>query len=176
MFRVNRKKGDVMKFATSKILAVCLAFALLGSVALAEGPGRGPGHDGDFFGGPLSGMMADFLNLSDAQQTQIKQIMQSTKPTVEPLFQQEMQNRKALMQLIMSNSFDEAKAQTLAQQSASIHEQIEVAHAKAAAQAYQVLTPAQKTQLSEFLAKREQRMQEHMQERAQQHQAQPDSQ
>jgi periplasmic protein CpxP/Spy len=169
------KKGDVMKFATSKILAVCLAFALLGSVALAEGP-HGPGRDGGFFGGEMFGMMADYLNLSDAQQAQIKQIMHSTHPAMEPLFQQEMQNHKAMMQLIMSNSFDEAKAQTLAQQSASIHEQIEVAHAKAAAQAYQVLTPAQKTQLSEFLAKREARMQEHMQEREQHQAQQPDSQ
>jgi periplasmic protein CpxP/Spy len=161
-----------MKFTSSKILSIVLAFALLGSVALAEGPGHGPmHHDGLFFGDP---MMADYLNLSDAQRTQIRQIMESTRPAMEPLFQQEMQSRKAMMQLIMSNSFDEAKAQTLAQQSASIHEQMEVAHAKAAAQAYQVLTPAQKTQLSEFLAKREQRMQQHMQEHAQ-HQAPPDA-
>jgi Spy/CpxP family protein refolding chaperone len=154
-----------MKFASSKLLAVCISLALLGSVALAQGP-HGAGREGGFFGGPMFDMMADYLNLSDAQQTQIKSIMHSVKPAMEPLFQQEMQNHKAMMQLIMSNSFDEAKAQTLAQQSASIHEQIELAHAKAAQQAYQLLTPDQKTKLSEFMAKQEQRMQEHMQDRA----------
>jgi Spy/CpxP family protein refolding chaperone len=154
-----------MKFAGSKFLAVCLAVALLGSVALAQGP-HGAGREGGFFGGPMFDMMSDYLNLSDAQQTQIKSIMHSVKPAMEPLFQQEMQNHKAMMQLIMSNSFDEAKAQTLAQQSASIHEQIELAHARAAQQAYQLLTPDQKTKLNEFMAKQEQRMQEHRQDRA----------
>ncbi|HEX8814563.1 MAG TPA: Spy/CpxP family protein refolding chaperone [Terriglobales bacterium] len=164
-----------MKFVGSKILAICMAVALLGSVALAQGPHGAGREGGGLFGGPMFDMMSDYLNLSDAQQTQIKQIMHSVKPAMEPLFQQEMQNHKAMMQLIMSNSFDEAKAQTLAQQSASIHEQIELAHAKAAQQAYQLLTPDQKTKLSEFLAKQEQRMQEHMQERGE-HQAPPDSQ
>jgi Spy/CpxP family protein refolding chaperone len=41
---------------------------------------------------------------------------------------------------------------------------MEVQRAQLMAQAYQVLTPEQKTRLNEFLAKRQQRMQEHMQE------------
>jgi len=153
-----------MKATSSKVLSVALAFALLGSVAIAQGPPRGSMHEGGFFGGHALDFFSDVLNLSDAQQAQIKQIMESNRPTVEPLFHQEMQNKKAMMQLIMSGNFDEAKAEALAKESATVHAQIEVAHARSLAQAYQVLTAEQKTKLSEFMARREQRMREHMQE------------
>jgi len=151
-----------MKVTSSRILSVALAVALLGSVAIAQGPPRGPMHEGGFFGEHMLDFFADVLNLSDAQQAQIKQIMESARPSLEPLFHQEMQNKKAMMQLVMSGNFDEAKAQALAQQSATLHAQLEVAHAKAANQAYQVLTAEQKTKLSEFMERREQHMQEHM--------------
>jgi len=154
-----------MKVTSSRILSVVLAFALLGSVAIAQGPPRGPMHEGGgFFGEHMMEYFSDVLNLSDAQQAQIKQIMESNRPTVEPLFQQEMQNKKAMRQLVMSGNFDEAKARSLAQQSATVHAQIEVAHARALAQAYQVLTAEQKTKLSEVMARHEERMQQHMQE------------
>ena len=151
-----------MKVTSSRMLSAALAIILLGSVAIAQGPPRGGMHEGGFFGEHMMEFFSDFLNLSDAQQAQIKQIMESARPTLEPLFHQEMQNKKDMMQLAMSGTFDEAKAQALAQQSASVHAQLEVAHARAASQAYQVLTAEQKTKLSEFLAKREQHMQEHM--------------
>jgi len=153
-----------MKVTSSRMLSVALAFALLGSVAVAQGPPRGPMHEGGFFGEHMLDFFSDVLNLSDAQQAQIKQIMESNHPTVEPLFKQERDNKKAMMQLVMSGAFDEAKAQSLAKQSAEVHAQLEVAHARALAQAYQVLTAEQKTKLSEFMARREQRRQQHMQE------------
>jgi Spy/CpxP family protein refolding chaperone len=151
-----------MKIGGSKILSAALAVALLGSVAIAQGPRPGM-HGGGMFSEHSLEFFADILNLSDAQQAQIKQITTASKATMEPLFQQEMQNRKAMMQLAMSGAFDDAKAQTIAQQSAQVNSQIELEHARVISQAYQVLTAAQKTQLSQLLAKREQRMQEHMQ-------------
>jgi len=153
-----------MKVTSSRILSVALAFALLGSVAIAQGPPRGHWHGSDFFGGHMLDFFSDVLNLSDAQQAQIKQIMTAARSTSEPLFRQEMQNKKAMKQLIMSGNFDEAKAQSLAQQSATVHAQMEVTHARALAQAYQVLTAEQRTKLGELMARREQRMQQHMQE------------
>jgi len=158
-----------MKIGSMKVLSVALSLALLGSVAIAQGPPMGgPPHEGGFFGEHSLDFFADMLNLTDAQQVQIKQIMAAAKPTLEPLFQQEMQNKKAMMQLAMSGNFDEAKAQTLAQQASQAHIQLEVEHARTISQAYQILTAEQKTKLSQFMAKREQRMQEHMQEHMQQ--------
>ena len=154
-----------MKIGGSKVLSATLALALLSSAAAAQGP-HGM-HEGGMFGEGL-GFFADVLNLTDAQQTQIKQIFENAKPTIQPLMEQEHQSHHAMMQLITSGNFDESKAQSIAQQEASVHQQVEVEHAKLFAQAYQVLTASQKTQLAQFIANREARMQEHMQEKANQ--------
>jgi periplasmic protein CpxP/Spy len=152
-----------MKFVRSKISLVALAMILVAGVAIAQRPG-GPHGGGDFFGGPMLGFFSDYLDLSDAQQAQIKQIMAKEKPALEPLFQQEIQSHEQMMQLIQSGTFDEAKATAIANQGAQIHAQLEVQHARVASEAYQVLTAEQKTKLAQFIAKREQRLEQHMQE------------
>ena len=151
-----------MKFSVSKISFVALAVVLAAGIAIAQ-PHSGPRGGGDFFGGP----MFDYLDLSDAQRAQIKQIMSKEKPTMEPLFKQEMDSHKQMMQLIQSGTFDEAKAQAIATQGAQIHAQLEVQHARVASEAYQVLTAEQKAKLAQFMAKREQRFEHHMQEHEQ---------
>src|SRR5271156_888757 len=151
--------GEVMKFTRSKMSFVALAIVLVAGLAIAE-PHGGPRGGGDFFGG----MMFDYLDLSDAQRAQIKQIMEKEKPTFEPLFKQEMESHKQMMQLIQTGTFDEAKAQAIATQGAQIHAQLEVQHARVASEAYQVLTAEQKTKLAQFITKREQRFEQHMQE------------
>jgi protein CpxP len=149
-----------MKVSCSKMSFVALAIVLMAGLAIAEPHGGPRGGGGDFFGG----MMFDYLDLSDAQRAQIKQIMEKEKPTLEPLFKQEMESHKQMMQLVQSG-FDEAKAQAIATQGAQIHAQLEVQHARVASEAYQVLTAEQKTKLAQFMAKREQRFEQHMQER-----------
>jgi Spy/CpxP family protein refolding chaperone len=93
--------------------------------------------------------------------------MEKEKPALEPLFKQEMQTHEQMMQLIQSGTFDEAKAQAIATQGAQVHAQLEVQHARIASEAYQVLTADQKTKLAQFISKREQRFEQHMQEREQ---------
>ena len=154
-----------MKSSFIKITIATLAIVLVAGAAMAQ---HHWGHGGDdFFGGPMFGFFTEYLDLTDAQQAQIKDMFAKEKPTLEPLFQQEMQSRKDMMQLITSGNFDEGKAQAIATQGAQIHTQLEVQHARIAAQAYQLLTPEQKTKLAQFISKREQRfenrMQEHMQ-------------
>jgi Spy/CpxP family protein refolding chaperone len=138
---------------------------LVAGIAIAQ-PHGGP-RGGDFFGGPMLGFFGDYLDLSDAQRGQIKQIMSKEKSSLEPLFKQEMESHKQMMQLIQSGAFDEAKAQAIATQGAQVHAQLEVQNARVASEAYQVLTADQKTKLAEFMAKREQRFEQHMQEHEQ---------
>lgn len=154
-----------MKFARMTAISAVIAVALMTGGALAQGPGMHHGG-GDFLFGPM-GMMSEMLDLSDAQQAQIKDIFHNGRATMKPLWQQEHQSHQAMMQLITSGSFDAVKAQGIANQEAQIRAQMEVAHAQLAAQAYQVLTPDQKTKLNDFLSKREQRMQQHMQQHSQ---------
>lgn len=154
-----------MKFRSKFSMAV-LAIALVTGIAMAQ-PHGGPHGGGDFFGGGMMGFFSDYLDLSDAQQAQIKQIIAKEKPALEPLFRQEMQTHQQMLQLIQSGSFDEAKAQSIAAQGAQVHTQLEVQHARIANEAYQVLTPDQKTKLAQYITKREQRFEQHMQEREQ---------
>ena len=158
-------KGEVMRFR-SKMSFAALAIVLVAGLAMAQHNG-GPRGGGDFFGGPMLGWFKDYLDLTDAQQAQIKQIMVKEKPAMKPLFKQEMQTHEQMMQLIQSGTFDEAKAQAIATQGAQVHAQLEVQHARVASEAYQVLTAEQKTKLAQFITKREQRFEQHMQEREQ---------
>lgn len=155
-----------MKFSRMKMSFAALVIVLMAGVAIAQHRG-GPRGGGDFFGGPMLGFFSDYLDLSDAQQAQIKQIIDKEKPGLEPLFKQEMQSHEQMMQLIQGGNFDEAKAQAIATQGAQVHAQLEVGHARIASQAYQLLTPEQKTKLAQFISKREQRFEHHMQEHEQ---------
>ena len=113
------------------------------------------------------GFLYRYLDLTDAQQAQIKQIIATRSRRWNLCSQQEMQSHEQMMQLIQSGTFDQAKAQSIATQGAQVHAQLEVLHAQIASQAYQVLTADQKTKLTQFMAKRQQRMQQHMQEHQQ---------
>jgi len=153
-----------MKLSKIQVVVVTLALMLVPVMAVSQTVEHRHMHGRGMFGEMLPFHAVD---LTDAQKTQIKQLYQSARPTMQPLFQQARQNHEAMIQLITSGSFDQAKAQALANQSAQIHAQIEAQHAQIASQAYQLLTPEQKTKMSEVLAKRQQWFQEHMQQKEQ---------
>jgi Spy/CpxP family protein refolding chaperone len=157
-----RRKNKVKSI--SKIAVTVLGLALLAGGAWAQGSG-GPhgGPHGDFLDGHMLGFFADYLDLTDAQQAQIKQIGTTAKPAMKPLFEQERTSHQQMMQLIESGSFDNAKATAIANQEAQVRAQIEVQKASIASQSYQVLTSDQKTKLNEFITKREQRWAQHSQ-------------
>jgi periplasmic protein CpxP/Spy len=143
-------------------LMVGLALTLSAAVAVAQTPAHGHMH-----GRGMEMLPFHAVGLTDAQRTQIKQLYQNAKPTLQPLFQQAGQNHQAMVQLITGGTFDQAKAQALATQAAQIHSQIEVQHAAIAAQAYQLLTPEQKTKMNEVIAEHQQRMEQRMQQNQQ---------
>lgn len=175
-------KSKTTKFAAKLAMFGVLAMALLSGAALAQdaAPDAAPqaapqgapmhhdgmkGPHGNFRGGP--GMGVGFpmhgLNLTEDQHAQIKQIFQSEKGNIHPLMQQEFQAHLQMMQLITSGTFDEAKATALASQEAQTHIQMQVEHAKMAAQVYQLLSADQKAKVTDMMAKHQQMMQQHMQ-------------
>jgi protein CpxP len=112
------------------------------------------GHEMGFFG--------KALNLTDDQKTQMKAIMQKEHPTVKPLMQQEHQIDQQLRQYV-EGPYDEAKVRALAAQRSQVETELTVAHTRIHSQMYQVLTPDQQSKLKEIEAKRQARMQQHMQ-------------
>jgi Spy/CpxP family protein refolding chaperone len=141
-----------------------LAITLVAALALSQTLTPVHMHGHGMFGEHMLGFYADYLNLTDAQQTQIRQIMDNQKTTVKPLFQQMGQSHQAMRQLVQSGNFDEAKARSIATQQAQNMIELEVQKAKMESQMFQVLTPDQKSKMVAFMSKRHDRFKKHMQE------------
>jgi len=155
-----------VKSTKFKLLSTAAVLMLIATAAVSQEAAARPHGGGGGFLGHEFGFFADYLDLTDAQRTQVKQTLQAEKPALKPLLQQEEQYHQQMLQLIQSGSFDEGKAQTIATQESQTHIQLEVQKARIHSELYQLLTADQKTKLAQFLAKHEQRMQQHMQEKS----------
>jgi len=91
----------------------------------------------------------------------MKAVMHKEHATMKPLMQQVHQMDQQLRQYV-EGTFDEAKVQTLVGQQAQTLVQLKVQEARVHNELYQLLTPDQQTKMKEFEAKRETRMQKHM--------------
>lgn len=157
-----------MKKTTRILTALAASSALLlgvGSAGAFGGhPGGHPGGHGmdGFGGGHRFERMAEELNLSAEQKTQVEQIMQASRPQMKELRQQLMEKRRALMALARQG-YDEAQVTQQAQQVGDLVEQLTVLATRTGAQAYAVLTPEQQAQLE---ARMQERRERHAQRRA----------
>jgi protein CpxP len=171
-----------MKSSYFKILAVALLVAVVAAIGVSQtvkrahmrddamfgGPGfGGPGFGGPGLGGHMMGYLSRKLELTDAQQSQVKEIMAKEKPTFQPLILQMAQNHQQMRQLVMANGFDEAKVREMAAQQTQTLTELTVQRARVESEMYQVLTPDQKTKLSTIITQHEQRFMNHMQGQAQ---------
>ena len=64
-----------MKSSHIKILAVALALTLMAAIAVSQTVKRAHMHGDGMFSEHMLGFFTDYLNLSDAQQSQIKDIL-----------------------------------------------------------------------------------------------------
>jgi len=149
-------------------LAVALGTAIAHSQTAADAPppmhshGHDYGHDfGMGFGGRMMGFFADYLNLSDAQQAQMKDILHKEHPAMKPLMQQLHQTRQQLRQY-EEGAYDEAKVRALAAQQAQTLVELTVHATRVHNELFQVLTADQQAKMKEFEARHEARMQKHM--------------
>jgi periplasmic protein CpxP/Spy len=149
--------------STRTVLAIGAALILAVAAALAQGMhghGGPMGHDFEH----MLGFFADRLDLTSAQQDQIKAIWQKEKPTLQPLMQQMKQFHSDMNKLEADGAFDEAKVRALATQQSQTMIELAVQHARIKSEMVQVLTADQKAKLAQLEAKHEQRMQERMQQ------------
>lgn len=106
-----------------------------------KGPHRGGMHD----------MMFKDLNLTDAQKTQIRDIMKAQRGKMQPPSAEE---RRAMHNIIASDSFDSAKAQAQADKMAEQGKARMLAHMETQNKIYNILTPEQKKQFNANFEKR----------------------
>src|SRR5262250_2425838 len=127
-----------MKSTRTRVLIVVGAVVLAVVAALAQGMH----HHGDGFEHML-GYYSDALDLTSAQQDQIKAIWAKEKSAMQPLHQQMKDFHTQMNQLTESGAFDEAKVRALATQQSQTMVEAAVQHARIKSEMLQVLTPDQ---------------------------------
>ena len=102
------------------------------------------------------------LNLTDAQRTQVKTILEAERSKVAPLLAEAGKNRQQLHESTASGKFDEAQVRSIAAQQAQTMTELIVEKERVKAKIYnEVLTPDQRTKADGML----QRMQSHFRDR-----------
>ncbi|HEX8070590.1 MAG TPA: Spy/CpxP family protein refolding chaperone [Pyrinomonadaceae bacterium] len=159
-----RKIGGVFALGCALLLAVAAVFAQQGGRGGDFGGPRGPrGERG--FGGPGGrgeGLGAPFLrdlNLTDAQKAQIKQITDGLAESTKALREKLHAGHDGPP--AFDGTFDEAAVRAAAQARANAQVELEVAHARAMSQIYNVLTAEQKAQVAQRRQEFEQKRREH---------------
>ncbi len=169
MLNSTRKSSFFKFYVLTVALILPLSFAQAqDSQSIAP---HGPMHE-NTMGGHEFRFLSSYLNLTDDQKTQIKQLLVNEKSSMEPLMQQEHQGHLQMTQLVQSGSFDETKAQTIAASLSQTTAQSMVQRAKVDAEIFQLLTPEQKTKMTQLTAEREQRFAQHIQRQQQSDQPQ----
>ncbi|HLM82795.1 MAG TPA: Spy/CpxP family protein refolding chaperone [Terriglobales bacterium] len=143
-----------MKSTHIRILTIGAAVLLVAAAAIAEGR-HGYGGPGGFR------HMLKQLDLTSAQQDQVKAIWTKEKPTLQPLMEQLRQNHSAMSALEASGPFDEAKTRALVTQNSQTMIELQVEHARIKSEIMQILTADQKAKLAQLEANRAARMSKH---------------
>ena len=128
--------------------AAMLAIGGFAVVAQAQGPG-GHGPGGGFGGGLLMGMARHMLDLTDAQQEQIKAIAKAAFDGNQALATQMKAAHEAEQAAIKAGKSDAELAQ-LAQSYAPLHTQFQTVRLQTEARIYKVLTPEQRAKLDKI--------------------------
>jgi protein CpxP len=144
-----------MKSTHIRILTIGAAVLLVAAAAIAEGR-HGYGGPGGFH------HMLKQLDLTSAQQDQVKAIWAKEKAALQPLMQQMRQNHSAMSALEASGPFDEAKTRALVTQNSQTMIELQVEHARIKSEIMQILTADQKAKLAQLEANRAAHMSKHM--------------
>jgi periplasmic protein CpxP/Spy len=145
------------------VAAVVLALAAGLSVAVTEAVAQN--HTKHGREGRMLQRMTEQLNLTEAQQAQIKTILQTQKSKTQPLRQQLRQNRLAQTGAV-TGTFDEAQVRSFASKHAQIMTDLTVEKERTKSQIYAVLTPDQRQKAQAM-------MQQHRQQHMRKHSAPP---
>ena len=154
-----------MKFTRNTLIVAALALTLAAAVAVSQtvahgphmhGMGMGPGSEEH-----MLTFMTDYLDLTDAQQAQVKDILAKEKPAMQPYMDQIRQAHQQLMQLETGAKWDattEANVRTLAAQHTQAATELLVQRARLHNDIFQILTPEQKAKAIKLMNRHMQHM------------------
>lgn len=171
---VSQPKTGLRRFIAAVVIGVAGTVGLAAWAQAAGGPGGhhgGFGGHGMFAGSPeRMGRMVDHMlqgvNATDAQRTQIKQIVAAAATDLKAQREAGKALRERSLQLFTSPTVDANAAEALRQQMLGQHDQASKRVLQAMLDISRVLTPEQRTQLAERMKQRRDMMQRHMRERS----------
>lgn len=139
----GKSDGDTVQFTTRRgdtVSGTCRDIRG-GLVAVPEG--RDPGKHMGMGPGKRFARMAKKLDLTDAQQEQVKAILTSEREIVAPLRQQLAEYRQNLRKAIEAEPFDEATVRALAAGQNETRVELVVSRARTKSRIFALLTPEQ---------------------------------
>jgi periplasmic protein CpxP/Spy len=154
-----------MKTIRFRLLIAALVVTMGAAIAKAQ-TADAPPMQGHAFGmrGPM-GFFSRELDLTDAQRTQMKAVLQKEHAAMKPQMQQLHLMQQQLKQY-EEGTYDEAKVQALVAQQAQTLVQLKVQETRIHNELFQLLTPDQQAKMQQFEANREARVQQRMQNSA----------
>ena len=120
---------------------------------------------GGGFGGRGFARMAEKLNLSEEQKTQVKTILEDSKTRVKPLMESLGENRKQAENLGKDGAFNEEQVNQIATNQAETMKQLFIEKEKTKAQIFALLTPEQRTQAAQMKEQFKERSKERFKKR-----------
>ncbi|QCC92650.1 ATP-independent periplasmic protein-refolding chaperone [Enterobacter cloacae] len=145
-----RKFTALFVASTLALGATSMAFAAdTATTTAAPAEGKMMHHKGK--PGMHEMMMFKDLNLTDAQKQQIRDIMKSQRDQMK---RPPLEERRAMHDIIASDSFDKAKAEAQIDKMAEQHKARMLAHMETQNKIYNILTPEQKKQFNANFEKR----------------------
>ncbi len=147
---------------TRKRIVIGLAALLLvvGAAAVGQsmaGNGR-HWHRGDFLNRRIA-HLTRALDLTDAQQQQVKSLVDAQRPALKGLMQQMASQRAQMLAATQNGQFDAARVQAIANQQGQTLANLIVARQELQSKIYALLTPDQQAKFNQM----QQRRLEHMQ-------------
>ena len=115
-------------------------------------------HRGDFLNRRIAHLMRA-LDLTDAQQQQVKFLVDAQRPALKGLMQQMASQRAEMLSATQNGQFDQAKVQAIANQQGQTLANLIVVRQELQSKIYGLLTPEQRTKFDQM----QQRRLEHMQ-------------
>ena len=141
-----------MKSIRFRLLVAALAVLLGGAIANSQTADTrsASAHAWPWIrhGGHMMGFFAKYLDLTDAQQTQMKAVMQKEQATMKPLMQQ-LHQMDAQLKQYEEGTYDEAKVQALVAQQAQTLVQLKVQETRIHNELFQLLTPDQQAKMKD---------------------------
>ena len=154
------------------VSAVALVAIVGSAMVFAQGPGpRGPrGRFGFDFG---DGLPLRQLSLTEAQRTQVQQLVQKHREGTRALMENVRKAQEAQRQAMQTMPINESAIRSAVAAVAEVEADLAVQRAQLQNEIYNLLTPDQQQQLQKIRADREVRMKERMQRRSQGSQRRP---